>query len=69
MGTHGGVLMCCLLTLDIGGLIKDLFKGRQLSIPVIPFYKFIQQNTFFFFKWKKEKFALFFWEKKLNFIK
>lgn len=48
MGTHGGVLMCCLLTLDIGGLIKDLFKGRQLSIPVIPFYKFIQQNTFFF---------------------
>lgn len=48
MGTHGGVLMCSLLTLDIGGLIKDLFKGRQLSIPVIPFYKFIQQNTFFF---------------------
>ena len=26
---HGRVLMCCHLTQDIGGVIKDLFRGKQ----------------------------------------
>lgn len=34
---YGGVLMCFLLTLDIGGHIKDLFKGMQISLPYFPF--------------------------------
>jgi hypothetical protein len=31
MEMYGGMLMSCPLTLDIGGLIKDLFKGREIS--------------------------------------
>jgi len=33
MGMLGRMLISCLLTLDIGGHMKDLFKGRQMSFP------------------------------------
>lgn len=32
MVTYGEMLMCFLSTLDIGGSIKVLFKGRQISL-------------------------------------